>query len=242
MKRRLSRRAFLRNAAVSGVAVAAGSRSGWSSAKSQEKLGTGRLTEMVNIFLGTGGHGHCYPGATAPFGMVQLSPDTGTAGWDHCSGYHHDDTSIMGFSHTHLSGTGAGDLMDFLLMPARGRPYKTDPGDVAVPGSGYRSRFSHDDEVASPGYYSVLLKDTGIKAELTATCRVGVHRYHFPADETSYLVLDLAHGFVDSNEGKAAELGRAKVLSAELHVVGNDTLTGGGGFRSGRRVAIFISQ
>jgi len=227
MRRRFSRRAFLRSAAVSSVAVAADSRSSWGTPTNESKYEPGRLTEWVNIFLGTGGHGHCYPGATVPFGMVQLSPDTGTAGWDHCSGYHHDDNSIMGFSHTHLSGTGAGDLMDFLLMPARGRPYHTDPGDAAVPGSGYRSRFSHADEAASPGYYSVFLKDTGIKAELTATCRVGVHRYHFPADRNSYFVLDLAHGFVDSTEGKAAELGRAKVLSAELHVVGNDTLTGG---------------
>ena len=121
------------------------------------------LTKYVKIKIGTGGHGHTYPGATMPFGMVQLSPDTYNEGWDYCSGYHYSDTSLMGFSHTHLSGTGAADLLDFLLMPGTG-PAKTVPGSRENPQEGYRSRFSHDDEVAVPGYYSVLLQDYGIHA------------------------------------------------------------------------------
>src|SRR3954453_14730281 len=138
------------------------------------------LCGYVDPFIGTGGHGHTFPGATVPFGMVQLSPDTDVARWDACSGYHHDDTSIMGFSHTHLSGTGVGDMLDVLLMPAVG-PVRTEPGSRDNPGAGYRSRFSHSDERAQPGYYSVALKDYGIVAELSATPRVGMHRYTFPA-------------------------------------------------------------
>jgi predicted alpha-1,2-mannosidase len=153
---------------------------------------SGDLTRYVNIAIGTGGHGHTYPGATMPFGMVQLSPDTYNEGWDWCSGYHYSDSSIMGFSHTHLSGTGGGDLLDFLLMPGTGE-VKLVPGSRENPSEGYRSRFSHSDEVASPGYYSVLLKDYGIHAELTATERVGVHKYTFPQSDSSHFLLDLAH-------------------------------------------------
>src|SRR5450755_5111607 len=115
------------------------------------------VTEYVKIRIGTGGHGHTYPGATVPFGMVQLSPDTFNDGWDWCSGYHYSDKSIMGFSHTHLSGTGASDLLDVLLMPGTG-PAKLAPGSRENPDAGYRSRFSHEDEIAEPGYYSVVLK------------------------------------------------------------------------------------
>ncbi|HTZ83682.1 MAG TPA: hypothetical protein VMB66_10845, partial [Candidatus Acidoferrales bacterium] len=111
----------------------------------------------MKISIGTGGHGHTYPGATVPFGMVQLSPDTYNDGWDWCSGYHYSDSSIMGFSHTHLSGTGASDMLDFLLMPGTG-PAKTMPGSRQNPGEGYRSRFSHEEEIAEPGYYSVILR------------------------------------------------------------------------------------
>jgi predicted alpha-1,2-mannosidase len=224
MKSRLSRRAFLRNAALSSAALAA--KRGWAKAAGASPTQTGKLTGMVDVFLGTGGHGHCYPGATVPFGMVQLSPDTGTSGWDHCSGYHRDDTSILGFSHTHLSGTGVGDMMDFLLMPSRG-PVKVTPGDADAPGSGYRASFSHADEAARPGYYSVLLKETGIRAELTATCRAGLHRYSFPADASSHIVLDLAHGFASTDDDKPTKTGRCHVLSSELRVVGADTVTGG---------------
>ncbi len=129
--------------------------------------------------IGTGGHGHTYPGATVPFGMVQASPDTHTEGWDWCSGYHRSDTSIAGFSQTHLSGTGVGDMLDVLLMPTVG-PLTLEPGTREKPEGGYRSRFSHAEEKASPGYYSVRLADSGVRVELTATERVAVHRYTFP--------------------------------------------------------------
>jgi predicted alpha-1,2-mannosidase len=221
MKRRMSRRSFLQSAAGS-VAFAA--------ARRRVQMAAGAvvpdLTQAVDVFLGTGGHGHTFPGASVPFGMVQLSPDTGTSGWDHCAGYHYDDRSILGFSHTHLSGTGVGDMMDFLLMPARG-PVRTVPGDAETPGSGYRAVFSHDDETAEPGYYSVLLKDSGIRAELTATTRAALHRYGFPADPNCHFVLDLAHGFIDTPDDLPARTGQSRVLTSELHVAGTDTVTGG---------------
>ena len=182
------------------------------------------LTRNVNVFIGTGGHGHTYPGATVPFGMVQLSPDTYNVGWDWCSGYHHSDSSIMGFSHTHLSGTGVGDMLDVLVMPGTGE-VRLEPGTRENPGSGYRSRFSHQDEKATPGYYSVLLKDYGIRAELTATQRAGLHRYTFPASESSHFIVDLAHTIL-GKEGAATN-----VISAELKVAGPDLILGG------RRVA-----
>ena len=181
----------------------------------------GGLTQFVDVFIGTGGHGHTYPGATVPFGMVQLSPDTGLGDWDHCSGYHYNDSSIMGFSHTHLSGTGVSDMMDVLVMPAVG-PVHTEPGPSDKPGTGYRSRFSHAEEHAEPGYYSVLLSDYRIKAELTATARVGIHRYAFPADPTSHFIVDLAHG--SSNAGSSTH---TRVLSSEIKIAGKDTLVGG---------------
>ncbi|KAA1260257.1 Glycosyl hydrolase family 92 [Rubripirellula obstinata] len=147
---------------------------------------------QVNPFIGTGGHGHTFPGATTPYGMVQLSPDTRTEGWDACGGYHYSDSSILGFSHTHLSGTGIGDLGDVLFMPFVGDA-QTTAGSVEDPDSGYRSRFSHDDEDAEPGYYRVHLNDDDIEAELTATPRAGFHRYTFPENAAPSLVIDLAH-------------------------------------------------
>ena len=153
------------------------------------------VTSHVNIIIGTGGHGHCFPGATVPFGAVQLSPDTYDDGWDWCAGYHRSDSSIMGFTHTHLSGTGCGDLLDILVMPRTGE-VKLEPGTRENPEAGYRSRFSHDDETAEPGYYSVLLKDTGIHAELTATERTGLHQYTFPAHaENAHFIVDLYHSY-----------------------------------------------
>jgi predicted alpha-1,2-mannosidase len=149
-------------------------------------------TKYVNNFIGTGGHGHTFPGATTPYGMVQLSPDTRTIGWDACGGYHYTDSSILGFSHTHLSGTGISDLGDFLFMPFAGEP-KITPGTPEDPDSGYRSRFSHEDEVASPGFYSVLLKDYNIKAELTATTRAGFHKYTYNEGGKSGIIIDLSH-------------------------------------------------
>lgn len=146
--------------------------------------------DSVNPFVGTGAHGHTYPGAQVPFGMVQLSPDTRTEGWDGCSGYHYDDTTIQGFSHTHLSGTGAADLGDILLMPTVGK-VALEPG---TPGDGYVSRFSHADEKASPGYYRVFLQDPKVTAELTATERCGLHKYTFPQTDNAHIILDLTHG------------------------------------------------
>ncbi|WP_420144276.1 GH92 family glycosyl hydrolase [Sphingobium sp.] len=141
-----------------------------------------------DLFVGTGGHGHTFPGPSMPFGMVQLGPDTNNAGWDACSGYHVDDGSIMGFSHTHLSGTGIGDMLDVLVVPTRG-PLHLTPGAVGKPDEGYRQRFS--DEVAEPGYYRVKL-ESGVLAELTVTERTGLHRYHFPAG-AGHILIDFAH-------------------------------------------------
>jgi putative alpha-1,2-mannosidase len=180
------------------------------------------VTDYVKIKIGTGGHGHTYPGATVPFGMVQLSPDTfndgdDKTGWDHCSGYHIADKYISGFSHTHLSGTGCADLLDFLVMPGTG-PAKTVTGNRGHAEDGYRARFSHDDEIAEPGYYSVLLKDLNIRAELSATERVGIHKYTFPKSDTSHILLDLLHTDDDKTDG---------MLWSKLTVVGNDAVVGG---------------
>ena len=152
------------------------------------------LTSYVKPIIGTSGHGHTFPGATVPFGMVQLSPDTHNEGWDWCSGYHYSDSSIMGFSHTHLSGTGRGELLDVLMMPTTGS-VQFEPGFRENPDGGYRSRFSHQSEIAKAGYYSVLLDDYQIKAELTATKRAGFHRYSFGKDESANLIIDMAHSF-----------------------------------------------
>lgn len=145
------------------------------------------LTDYVNPFIGTDGPGNTYPGATVPFGMVQLSPDIGIPGWDRIAGYYYQDSIISGFSHMHLTGTGAGDLYDILVMPTNSRSSKTSKKNGNRP----FSKFSHDYENASPGYYSVDLLDYDIKAELTATKRVGVHRYTFPEDEKSAITIDL---------------------------------------------------
>lgn len=147
-------------------------------------------TDSVNVFIGTGGHGHTFPGATLPHGMVQLSPDTRLFGWDACSGYYYDDTSIMGFSHTHLSGTGIGDYGDILFMPVVGeKPLIA--GTAENPDEGYRSRFSHEQESARPGYYQVLLQDDSINVELTATLRAGLQRYTYPKASDARLIVDM---------------------------------------------------
>ncbi|MBI1307605.1 MAG: alpha-mannosidase [Bacteroidetes bacterium] len=141
-------------------------------------------TSYVNPFVGTGGHGHTFPGATTPFGMVQLSPDTRIDGsWDGCGGYHYSDSFIYGFSHTHLSGTGVSDYGDILIMPQTGKT-SFDPQQ-------YKAVFSHKNEIAKPGYYSVIFNN-GIKAELTASTHVGMHRYTFPEKSFS-VVIDLQH-------------------------------------------------
>jgi predicted alpha-1,2-mannosidase len=170
--------------------------------------------DYVNPIIGTDGHGHTFPGATLPFGMVQLSPDTYTKGWDWCSGYHYSDSSIMGFSHTHLSGTGRGDLLDILLMPTTGKLQLT-PGSRENPDGGYRSGFSHSDELASPGYYMVMLKDYQVKAELTSTIHSGFHRYTFPKSEEAHIILDLFHGYATDT-----------VTESSLTIVNDSLITG----------------
>tara|TARA_R110002049_G_scaffold263086_6_gene439139 strand:+ start:1485 stop:3833 length:2349 start_codon:yes stop_codon:yes gene_type:complete len=160
--------------------------------------------KFVDPMIGTAKMGHTYPGATVPFGSVQLSPDTDTIPYavngrynpevyKYCAGYQYEDNTIVGFSHTHFSGTGHSDLGDFLIMPTTGE-LKLNPGTEANPDSGYRSRFSHKNEQASPGYYSVLLEDYNIKAEMTATTRVGMHQYTFNDTEKAHIILDLMSG------------------------------------------------
>jgi len=151
----------------------------------------------IDPLIGTGAHGHTFPGASLPFGFVQLSPDNSRpgsdmSGWDWCSGYHYSANVITGFSHTHLSGTGIGDLCDLLLAP---RPYRLGDNAFIMNKKTHNTalNFSHDNEVAALGYYSVNFKNDGIMAELTASTRVGMHRYQFPAGKPASLVLDLAY-------------------------------------------------
>jgi predicted alpha-1,2-mannosidase len=168
------------------------------------------LVRYVNPLAGTFKMGHTFPGATVPFGFVQLSPDTDTVGYElngkyngevyrYCAGYQYDDPTIVGFSHTHFSGTGHSDLGDFLIMPTTG-PLRLNPGTDDKPGSGYRSRFSHATEKSEPNYYSVMLVDYGIKAELTATTRVGIHKYTFPKAGPAHILLDLMSGIYNYPE------------------------------------------
>lgn len=158
----------------------------------------------VDPFIGTGFHGHTFPGATTPFGMVQLSPDTRTSGWDACGGYYDADTEIWGFSHTHLSGTGIGDYGDVLMMPFTGE-VGIGSGTPDKPDYAYRSPFKKESQAASPGYYRVLLERYQIKAELTATPRAGMHRYTFPKSEEAGVVIDMKHS-IQNRETLAAGL------------------------------------
>ncbi len=169
------------------------------------------LIQYVNPLIGTAKMGHTYPGATVPFGAVQLSPDTDTipyAGPDgkytgtayrYCAGYQYDDPTIVGFSHTHFSGTGHSDLGDFLIMPTTGK-LQLNPGTADKPETGYRSRFSHTTEVAEPNYYKVKLDDQNILAEMTASTRVGVHQYTFPKSDDAHIILDLMHGIYNYDD------------------------------------------
>ncbi|HET6588175.1 MAG TPA: GH92 family glycosyl hydrolase [Oleiagrimonas sp.] len=174
----------------------------------------------VNPMIGTGGDGHTFPGATVPFGMIQLSPDTAMPnfhkGYDWAAGYRYSDHSIMGFSETHFSGSGHSDLGDVLLMPGVGKA-EWDPGDPDQPGSGYRSDFSHKTEVAQPGYYAVTLDTSGVRVELTAGKRVGWHRYTFPKGKTAHVLLDLRPSIYDY---------KGKVSWARLRVRADGTVTG----------------
>ena len=162
----------------------------------------------VDTFIGTGGHGHTYPGATAPFGMVQLSPDTRMDDWDGCSGYHISDNHILGFSHTHLSGTGCNDYGDFRFMPITGeKHYKSDE---------YRSAFRHETEVARPGFYSVFLDDYKINVELASGVRAAMHSYTFPKGENVAVILDL----------KESTLSNEKIYEAWAKVEGDNAISG----------------
>jgi len=162
-------------------------------------------TRLVNPFIGTGGHGHTYPGASAPFGMVQLSPDTRLKGWDGCSGYHYSDSVIYGFSHTHLSGTGVEDYCDVLLMPTTGS-YQWKNTEYAAP-------FSHSDEKAYAGFYQVRLPKYKVDVSLTATPRVGMHSYRFdPNEKQGNILIDLQH--------------RDEVLHSWIKIINDSTVVG----------------
>ena len=186
-----------------------------------------QAVDYVNPIIGTNGMGHTFPGACTPFGWVQLSPDTDTIphnvdgvyqkkAYEYCAGYQYRDKTIVGFSHTHLSGTGHSDLGDILLMPTVG-DLQLNPGTAEQPENGYRSRFNHSTEKATPGYYEVMLDDYGIKAQLTATPRTGVHKYTFPKDKDGHLILDLTHGIYNYD---------GKVLWTSLRVENDTLLTG----------------
>ena len=180
-------------------------------------------SSYVNVFIGTNGMGHTFPGACFPYGSVQLSPDTDTIphnvrgvyqprAYDYCAGYQYRDNTIVGFSHTHFSGTGHSDLGDILLMPYSGKT-QLRPGTKENPDGGYRQRFSHATEVARPGYYAVTLEDSKIECELTATEHCGVHRYTYPKGAAQKFVLDLSHGIYNYD---------GKVLWAQCNVITNE--------------------
>ncbi|MDR2887932.1 MAG: GH92 family glycosyl hydrolase [Bacteroidales bacterium] len=150
-----------------------------------------KLTDFVDPFIGTGYHGHTFPGAAWPFGQVQLSPDNGTEGWDWCSGYHYSDSILAGFSHLHLSGTGIGDLADISFLPVT-VPVVFNSGESNADFvKRYCGKYRHEDETATPGYYSVTLKNNGVKAELSVTERIGLHRYIFPKDGEKNIIINL---------------------------------------------------
>ncbi len=183
--------------------------------------------DYVNPFIGTKNMGHTFPGAAVPFGMVQLSPETDTIMYSYgkgynpevyryCSGYQFDDNTIVGFSHTHFNGTGHSDLGDFLIVPTVGK-LKLNPGTKGKPESGYRSRYSHNNEEAHPGYYKVLLDDYKIMTELTTTERVGFHKYTFPKTDSAHIILDLISGIYNYD---------GKVVWSSVRVE-NDTLVTG---------------
>lgn len=158
----------------------------------EQKKETKRPIDYVDPFIGTGFHGHTYPGATAPWGMVQLSPNNGTQGWDWTSGYHYSDSALIGFSHLHLAGTGIGDLAELLVTPTvnkvdllKARIGKPETYD-------YKTFFKHENESAAAGYYQVKTND-GINCEMTSATRVGYHRYTFPQDTEATIVFDLAN-------------------------------------------------
>lgn len=252
---KLRRRDFLKGTAAAAAAsfisrggVFRGATALAAQTSRASNAGTANYVSRVKPVIGTGWHGHMFPGAVAPFGMVQLSPDTSgppealwnaksdSYGWDHCSGYHYADNAVIGFSHTHLQGTGASDLGDILLMPlVEGRNWSwsggtpggqaeaqiealgTDSGWVlAAEQNGYFSWFTHDRETMKPGYYSVHLSTPDVEAELTATTRCGMHRYSYPAAGSARrgLILDLIHGLGST------------VYAAELNIESGSRVSG----------------
>ncbi len=207
-------RDFIRSVAHSGQAIVLASFVGCLPALSGPAAP--QPVEEVRPLIGTGGHGHTYPGATMPFGFVQLSPDTRLQTdpwnydvWDGCSGYHYSDTKLFGFSHTHLSGTGCPDLGDLLLLPIVGNL-----GAEPLTSERFRAPFHHENELAQPGYYRVLLEKPDILAELTVTERTGLHRYTFPDSEQSHVLIDLVHGL------------KNKPTEANLKIESDTRLTG----------------
>ncbi|MEG1685680.1 MAG: GH92 family glycosyl hydrolase, partial [Bacteroides sp.] len=184
------------------------------SACSSVTSSTQNYVDYVNPFIGTGGHGHTFPGAVVPNGMIQPSPDTRIYQWDACSGYYYPDSTINGFSHTHLNGTGCGDYGDVLLMPTTGKQDYHAMGTESQQ-MAYASPFSHKNEVATPGYYSVMLDRYQVKAELTATKRAAIHRYTFPESKESGFILDLDYS-----------LQHQKNENMELEVISNTEIRG----------------
>jgi len=174
-----------------------------------------RLTDFVDPFIGTAFHGHTYPGAAWPFGQIQLSPDNGTQGWDWCSGYHYSDSLLAGFSHLHLSGTGIGDLADISFLPVTTPVTFIDGESNADFVKRYSGKYNHDEEEASPGYYSVTLQNNGVKAELTVTERAGLHRYTFPETGEKNIIINL--GFAINWD---------KPYKTDITVVDNHLVTG----------------
>ncbi|RNL93476.1 glycoside hydrolase family 92 protein [Sinomicrobium pectinilyticum] len=197
-------------AVVSLLSVSCTNKQETRTIKTEKNFPSADLARYVDPMIGTAKMGHTYPGATVPFGSIQLSPDTDTIPYavdgkynpdvyKYCAGYQYDDKTIVGFSHTHFSGTGHSDLGDFLIMPTTGK-LQLNPGTADKPQNGYRSAFSHDTETAEPAYYSVQLEDYDIKAELTASSRVGMHQYTFPESDEAHIVLDLMAGIYNYDE------------------------------------------
>ena len=163
------------------------------------------LTDYIDPYIGSGGHGHVFVGASVPFGAVQVGPSNFYKGWDWCSGYNYQDSVIIGFPQLHLSGTGIGDLGDILIMPYMGE-IKLKKGVEKERFSGFASKFSHDNETVRPSYYAVKLDDFGVEVELTASERVGFHKYKFPQGKNARIIIDLTDGINDKSTDTYIEL------------------------------------
>ena len=174
---------------------------------------TEKMIEYVNPFVGTDGYGNVYPGAQIPFGGIQISPDTDAKFYDAASGYKYNHPTIMGFSLTHLSGTGIPDLGDFLFIPGTGE-MKLEPGTHEEPDKGYRSRYSHEQEWATPNYYAVKLTDYNVKAEMTSGLRSGIFRFTFPKSDKAFIMIDMNHTLWQSCEW------------SNLRMINDSTITG----------------